>query len=143
MLTTLLDLDLLRLVDKKVWTEFLHIAFEENDVKSFERLIELGASVTGFVGELFGRQAAAGNRELAIAMLRAGQRPHLGGGIERIAEADRLRQSDETVEELVGDPLLQDQPRAGDAGLALVVEDRPGAAVDRAGCARRIACRAS
>ncbi|MNT77179.1 hypothetical protein D3C72_2162620 [compost metagenome] len=57
-----------------------------------------------------------------------GQRPHLGGRVGRIAHADRLRQRHEALEEGIGDVLMQQQARAGDAGLALVVEDGPGRA---------------
>lgn len=44
-----------------------------------------------------------------------------------------LARSGEAFEELVGNALVQHQPAAGDAGLALVVEDRPRAAIDRCG----------
>ena len=67
----------------------------------------------------------------ALAVLRRGERPHLGVGIERVAEPDRCGQRHEALEERVGDALVQDQPRAGDARLALVVEDRERGAVDR------------
>lgn len=64
-------------------------------------------------------------------MQRRGQRSHFGLRIQRIAQADRARQGDEALEETLGDALMEDQPRTGDAGLALVVEDRPGGAVER------------
>src|SRR5665811_2412448 len=34
----------------------------------------------------------------ALAVLRRGQRPHLGLGVERVAEADRARQREEALE---------------------------------------------
>ncbi len=49
-------------------------------------------------------------------------------GLPSLIDAASLRKP---LEELVGDRLVQDQPRAGDAGLALVVEDRERRAVDR------------
>src|SRR6185437_3350861 len=66
-----------------------------------------------------------------VAMLNTGQRTHLRPGVERIAETDRLRQDQESLDELVRDLLVEHQARAGDAGLALVVEDGEGGAVHR------------
>ena len=48
-----------------------------------------------------------------------------------------LRQREKLFEERVGDLLVQQQARAGDAGLALVVEDGEGRAAHR-GIERRI-----
>src|SRR4030095_1906828 len=59
--------------------------------------------------------------------------PHSGAGWGGVPGAERARQRREAVEEGVGDLLVQDEPRAGDAGLALVVEDGPGRAVHRRG----------
>src|SRR5690242_10250893 len=67
--------------------------------------------------------------QYTVAMLNTGERAHLRPGVERIAEADGLRQSDEAVEELIRDPLVKQQARSGDAGLALIVEDGEGGAV--------------
>ncbi|MNP27701.1 hypothetical protein D3C76_1206270 [compost metagenome] len=60
-----------------------------------------------------------------------GQRAHLGVGVHRVTEANRLGQGDEAFQEGISDVFMQNQPRTGDAGLALVMEDRPGSAVDR------------
>ena len=76
----------------------------------------------------------AGDRavvEDALLMLPRGQRPHLRRFGERIADPDRAGEREETVEEFIGDLLVQHQPRTRDASLALVVEDGEGGAVDR------------
>src|SRR5438270_10348529 len=64
-------------------------------------------------------------------MLLRGERAHLGPLVERVAEPDRAGELEKAFEERVGDPLVEDEPRPGDAGLTLVVEDREGAAADR------------
>src|SRR6202034_3914332 len=51
--------------------------------------------------------------------------------VEWIAEADRFGERDEALQEFIGDFLMKDQPGAGDAGLALIVENRPGGAAAR------------
>ena len=66
-------------------------------------------------------------------MERRRQRTHLGVRVERVAEADRTGEGDEAVEELVGDRLVEDQPAAGDARLALIVEDGERGSVDGGG----------
>ena len=76
----------------------------------------------------------AGDLDVAedpVAVAGRRQRAHLGRRVERVAEADRLGERDEPCDEVVGDRLVEDQPRAGDARLALVVEDRERRAVDR------------
>src|SRR5512146_1238810 len=78
---------------------------------------------------LFARDLAVG--EHAVAMGQRSQRPHLGLRIERIAESDRRRELEEAVEKFVGYAFVQQQPRARDTGLALVVKDRERAAVER------------
>src|SRR6202022_3053277 len=78
---------------------------------------------------LFASDLAIG--EHAVAMRNRGQRPHLSLRIQRIAEFDRRRELQEAVEKFVGYAFVQQQARTGDAGLALVVEDRERAAVER------------
>src|SRR5262245_17188422 len=56
----------------------------------------------------------------AVAMLCGRKRAHLGRRVERVAQADRACQSEELIEKSVHDLLVQDQARAGDAGLALI-----------------------
>ncbi|MCY1501631.1 hypothetical protein D9M68_357120 [compost metagenome] len=63
-------------------------------------------------------------------MLRRGERPHLGLGVQRVADPDGSCQPLELVQERIGNALVQHQPRTGDAGLALVMENGPGRAVD-------------
>src|ERR1019366_4300946 len=71
-------------------------------------------------------------------MLRTRERAHFGRRIERVAEPDRTGQGNEAIEEFVGDLFVQEQARAGDAGLPLVVEDGPGRAVHRGGEIRAV-----
>src|SRR6185503_12641351 len=71
--------------------------------------------------------------EHALLMDAAGQRAHLGRAVERVAEADALREREELLEERAGDRLVEQDARAGDAGLALVVEHGERAAGDRCG----------
>src|SRR5262249_21151655 len=56
-----------------------------------------------------------------------------GCGIEWIADLDRRRELQESVEEMARDFFLQQQARARDAGLALVMKDGERAAADRGG----------
>ena len=50
-------------------------------------------------------------------LLGVGQRPHLAGGIQRVAEHDRARPVDELRDQFVLDVAVDEQPRARDAGL--------------------------
>ncbi len=63
-------------------------------------------------------------------MASRGEWAHLGGRVEWVAEPDGLGELDELPQEVAGDRLVEYQTRAGDAGLALVVEDRECGTVD-------------
>ena len=60
-----------------------------------------------------------------------GERPHLGVRIEGIADADAFGQRHEALGELGRDPLVKEEPRTGNTGLALIVEDGERRPVDR------------
>ncbi len=62
-------------------------------------------------------------------MLQRGERTHLRIRVERIAHANRSRQRNKALQESVGNALVQNQTRASDTRLPLVVEDGPRGAV--------------
>src|SRR6185437_6210910 len=63
-------------------------------------------------------------------MLGRGQRPELGLLAQRITNTDRTRQLDEPSEEFPCNIFMQNEPRARDTGLTLVVKDRESGPVD-------------
>ena len=68
--------------------------------------------------------------EHLVALLRGGQRPHLGIGVEPRADLDLLGLVRDPLDHLVVDVALDVQARAGIAALALVEEDAVGRARD-------------
>src|SRR5207248_5917919 len=64
--------------------------------------------------------------EHAVELRLVDDRTHLRLRIERIARLDPLGDARDPLEELVLDVGVDEQPRAGVADLALVVEDAPG-----------------
>ena len=66
-------------------------------------------------------------------MLPARQRSHLSARIERVAQPYGFRQGHEALEKFIRDALVQQQSRPGNAGLALIVKNRPGRAIDGGG----------
>ena len=63
-------------------------------------------------------------------MLGAGEGTHLGLRIKWISQTNASGQSQEALEELVCNALMQHQARAGNAGLTLIVKNSPSRAVD-------------
>ena len=61
------------------------------------------------------------------------ERTHLGCGIEWIANPDGRRELEKSVEEPVGDLFVQQQARARNTRLSLVVKNGEGAAADSGG----------
>ena len=68
--------------------------------------------------------------QYTVAMHLAGQWAHLGIWVERIAEPYRLGQCCEFFEKFFCNRFMQHQTRTGDAGLTLVMENRPRCAID-------------
>ena len=66
-----------------------------------------------------------------LVLRRRRHRPDLGLGQARVAELGLLGHGDQLLDELVVDRLLQQQPRAGDAGLARRREDAGDGAAHR------------
>ena len=64
-------------------------------------------------------------------LLGGDQRPHLGVGVEPVADLDLLGLVGDALDDLVVDLALDVQARAGVAALALVEEDAAGRAGDR------------
>ena len=56
---------------------------------------------------------------------------HVGVLVERLADPQQLDPAPQPLQQLVGDPLLHQQPRAGAADVALVEEDAVDDALDR------------
>ena len=91
------------------------------DVGQQRRLDEVAAEL-GVGAAAAGRRGALRQRGLEDAgdlleLLRVGQRAHLGGGLERVAEDDLARPRRDPLDQLVMDVLVDDQPRTGHAGL--------------------------
>ena len=63
---------------------------------------------------------------------RSAERSHLGIVRQRITDADFSRLGGHPFQELIGDALLEVQPRAGDAALPGRAKNRRDGAVDRA-----------
>ena len=64
-------------------------------------------------------------------LLLGDERSELDGRIEAVADLDLAGLVDHALDDLVVDGLVREQPRAGRAALALVVEDRVRGAADR------------
>jgi hypothetical protein len=69
---------------------------------------------------------------IALELHRGDHRAHIDRLVERHADAQRLHAADQAPAEGLGNALLQEQPRAGTADLALVEPDRIDHAFHRA-----------
>ncbi len=69
--------------------------------------------------------------EHALELRPVDERAHLRLGVERVAGADGLGDAHDSLEEIVLQRLVHEEPRAGIADLALVVEDAPGGGLGR------------
>jgi len=58
------------------------------------------------------------------------QGTHFSLGIERVTQPDRFGQRHESIEKVIRDALMEQEARAGDTSLTLIVEDRERAAAD-------------